>query len=241
MELKKQRWTQDDYSGFLEYVKSLGEESYKEFNVKIIPDTTHIFGVRVPVLRGISKEISKGNIDEFVKCEKGDYHEEAIIEGLVLASKKCGFEEMFSDIRYFCGKIYNWAICDTVSFKNIKNHRKAFMDNVDVLLGSSNPWEVRKGLGCMMEFFLDDEYINMVLSKTDSVKSDFYYVQMMQAWLLATAFAKCRDAVWEYLQNSSLSIEVLDMTVRKIRDSYRITKEDKDMVRDFVKKLRENI
>ena len=42
----------------------------------------------------------------------------------------------------------------------------------------------------MMTYYLDDIYIDEVLKRTDSIKSEHYYVKMAQAWLVATALAK---------------------------------------------------
>ena len=38
------------------------DKAYKNFNQKLIPNINNILGVRVPVLRKISKEIYKNNI-----------------------------------------------------------------------------------------------------------------------------------------------------------------------------------
>ena len=62
----------------------------------------------------------------------------------------------------------------------------------------------------------------------NKLSSSEYYVQMAQAWLIATAFAKHRDLTKKFMENDfSLPDEVRKMTVRKLCDSYRVSEEDK--------------
>jgi 3-methyladenine DNA glycosylase AlkD len=230
MDLKRSHWTPADYGDFIAYLQSLGEENYKEFNSKLIPDTPKMYGIRIPILRKIAKEISKGNADEFVACKKDSYHEEVIIEGLVLSQIKCGYTEMLRNMKYFADKIYNWAICDTVSFKGLKNYLEEFFADADYFVYSKNPWVQRFGFGCLMQFCLADEYIDRVLDYVNAVNSDFYYVEMMQAWLIATAAAKQRDKTIAFLERDNLNDFTHNKAIQKIRESYRISDEDKEYV-----------
>lgn len=233
MDLIREHWTQEDYENFRNYLKSLADEKYKDFSSRLIPDTPLFYGIRTPLLRKTAKEISKGNFMEFLECKKNGYHEEIIIEGLVMAQIKCGYNEMLGYMKIFADKIYNWAICDTVSFKQLKKHLDLFIDDADYFIYNKNPWVVRFGFGCLMEFCLTEEYIDRVLDYVASVDSDFYYVQMMQAWLVATAAAKQRDKTIEFLPAKKLNPVTQGMAIKKMRESYRISKEDKDLVKGF--------
>ena len=233
MELIRNSWNEEDYREFVRYLKSLGEENYKNFNKKIIPDTPLFYGIRVPKLREISREILKGNSREFLKLKKGEHHEEIIIEGLVMAGASKDYKEMLGFMKSFSKKIYNWAICDTVSFKGVKKYRVEFLKDSSWFYKNENPWIVRFGLKNLMDFYLEEEYIKEVLEITKNVKSDFYYVEMMQAWLLATAFAKFRKETLLALEEGGFSKNVYNMTVRKMRDSFRISKEDKELILKF--------
>lgn len=230
MELNREHWTQEDYAQFRAYLQSINDDAYKEFNNRIIPDTPHAYGIRIPAVRKIAKEILKGNYREFIALPKTDYHEEVIIEGLVRAGDKCGYDQILKHMKEFSGKIYNWAICDTVSFKGLKPHTDLFISDAEKFVHSNNPWAARMGFNALMSFCLTDEYIDRVFEYVNSVNSDFYYVQMVQAWLIATAAAKQRDKTMAFLENNSLDSVTFCMAVRKIRDSYRISKEDKELV-----------
>ena len=57
----------------------------------------------------------------------------------------------------------------------------------------------------------------------------------MQGWLVATAAAKCRDKTMKFLESNDLNATTQNMAVRKIRESLRISKEDKELVLQFKK------
>lgn len=235
MELTRNTWSQADYEGFTEYLKSLADEKYKKFNDSLVPDGERSFGVRVPQLRSIAKEISKGNYAEFLACKKGQCREEIMLTGLVMALIRCDYQEMLSYMKTYADTIKSWETCDIVSFKGMKKYLPQLFSDIEYFIYNKNPWVVRYGFGILLEFYLTDEYIDRVLAYVDSVNSDFYYIQMMQGWLVATAAAKCRDKTIAYLANNSLNAVTQNMAIRKMRESLRISKEDKEFVLSFKK------
>ena len=70
-----------------------------------------------------------------------------------------------------------------------------------------------------------------VLERTDKVQSGAYYVQMAQAWLLATALAKCPGQALEYYKDNNLSRNVFGKAVQKAVESRRIDGETKKFLR----------
>lgn len=235
MELTREHWTDADYAEFIEYLKSLADEKYKEFSSSLVPGGEIPIGVRVPLLRDAAKKISKGNYIEFLDCKKGNYREEIMVEGLVMTLIKCDYSTMLGYIKTFTEKIRSWETCDIVSFKGLKKFLPEFFNDIGYFIYNENPWIVRFGFGCLLEFYLTNEYIDAVLAYVNSVNSDFYYVQMMQGWLVATAAAKCRDKTIAFLQNNNLNAVTQNMAVRKIRESNRISAEDKELARQFKK------
>ena len=61
-----------------------------------------------------------------------------------------------------------------------------------------------------------------------SVRSEEYYVRMMQAWYFATALAKQYDAVLPYLLERRLEVWTHNKTIQKARESFRISQEQKE-------------
>lgn len=61
--------------------------------------------------------------------------------------------------------------------------------------------------------------------------TDRYYVQMVVAWYFATALAKQWDAAFPYVKGRRLSPWILAKTIQKACESYRITDEQKKILR----------
>ena len=237
MKLTRESWSQSEYSEFVEYLKTLADEKYKKFSDGLSPGTEFSFGIRIPVLRQISKDIAKGNYAEFISCKIGACREEIMLKGLVMALVKCDFPQILTYIKEYADMIVNWETNDIVSFKGIKKHLPEMWAEMDYFIYNENPWVVRYGFKMLMDFYLTDEYIDGVLKYVNSVNSDFYYVQMMQAWLLATAAAKQRDKTFAFLAANDLNAKTQNTAIQKIRDSFRITAADKELAKNLKKTL----
>lgn len=68
-------------------------------------------------------------------------------------------------------------------------------------------------------------------AKTTAVPTDRYYVQMVIAWYFATALAKQWNATFPYIKNRRLSPWIHAKTIQKACESYRITDEQKKILR----------
>lgn len=224
----------DNYSEFLSYLKSFGDEKYRSFHSSLVKDTdSDIIGVRIPVLRSVAKDILKGDFIGFLENSGREYYEEIMLRGLVTAQIKGSFEETFTRVDGFIDYIDNWAVCDTFcsTLKCIKKFPEEFFGHINTYLKSENLWAKRVGLVLMMNYYLTDEYIDRVLERVDKVQSSEYYVQMGKAWLLATAFAKYRDKTLDFLKSGEFDNKTFNMTVQKCVDSYRVSKEDKEYLK----------
>ena len=55
-----------EYNKFINYLKSISDNKYKEFNKKIIKTKYKMLGIKIPILRNIAKKIDKSNYEEFL-------------------------------------------------------------------------------------------------------------------------------------------------------------------------------
>lgn len=232
MTLTKDSWTEPDYIEFKNYLRLQADEKYRDFYKALVPNSAdgEILGVRVPILRQIGKEIAKGNAAEFMQISKPDCYEERMVRGVVLSLMKSNsFEDFVGKCDKFSSEINNWAVCDCFcsGLKEVKKYKAQFFEHLPVYLKSENNWKIRFALVIMLDYYLDDEYIDRVLSLCDSIKSDYYYVEMAQAWLVATAMAKCKDKTMKYLLDSTLSNEVFNKAIQKCVESRRIDDDTK--------------
>ena len=114
-----------------EELDQLGEESYKQFNQKLIPGTDHVIGVRMPALRKLAKGIAKTDSKQYLEeaqteIDERSAHEEIMLYGLVLGYAKMSTEQRMQALDMFVPKIHNWAVCDSccMGYKFMKKSRK---------------------------------------------------------------------------------------------------------------------
>ncbi|MGN0521839.1 MAG: DNA alkylation repair protein [Eubacterium sp.] len=187
--------------------------------------------MRLPVLRKIAKDAVKYNADI------GDYYyEERMLRGLAIGYKKCGIDEYLMLIKEFVPLIDNWAVCDSCcsGFKFTNKNKAVVWDFIQPYLNGSE-YEIRFAVVMMMDYFLDDEYIDRVLEILPYISSDKYYVNMAVAWALSVAFVKYQDKTMPIIERGALNDTVAKMTVRKICDSYRVDKGTKEYLKNMKK------
>lgn len=224
-------WDRKLYNDYLEYLLSLEDKEYKDFNKRITFTKDEMIGIRVPILRGIAKEISKTDVESFLNLVTDKYFEEKLIEGFAIGQIKD--KKTFDKYLYpFIKKIDNWAVCDTCisSFKIMKKDN-SYYDVALSLLKEKDEFSVRAGLIIILDHYIDGEHIADILKRVDKLKSDYYYVNMATSWLLSICFIKYRDKTLKYLKNNKLDKFTFNKTISKIRDSYRVSREDKEMLK----------
>lgn len=224
------------YEKLISYLFSIKDEKYQKFHQGLVPDSNCIIGVKIPILTKIAKYISKNNPSLFIneyynRVSSGVtmYFEEDIIMAKLISLLPYEKETFFFNFNRFLDRVTNWSVCDTfcTSLTPVKKCKDEFFLHINTLLTSNNPWHIRVGLVCMLSWYIDETHISEVLDRTYSICNNHYYIEMAQAWLLATAYAKCRDKTHEYLLNHHpISDSVLKKTLQKLRDSLRVSKDD---------------
>lgn len=51
MEIENIVWTNEIYKKFIDYLFSIKDEKYKEFNSKLLKNDTKVIGIRIPILK----------------------------------------------------------------------------------------------------------------------------------------------------------------------------------------------
>lgn len=201
---------------------------YKEFNDRIVNTKIPTIGVRTPVIKSIAKEINKGDYERFLSDVGHDYHEQILTEGLVIANLKSPYETL-SKMNAFIDKIDNWAVCDMVcsACKKFRMIKPEVLSFVKTGLKSNNPWRVRFSFVTLLDYFVEEAYLDFIFSAVDNDKNDFYYVMMAKAWLISECYVKFPLKTFNYLCNTKLDKVTYNKAISKICDSYRVSKEDK--------------
>ena len=216
----------------LQKLLSLADNPYKEFSAPLLPTIPreNIIGIRTPILRAYAKELKKkGGYESFLRELPHKYLEENHLHSFLIETLP--YQEFAREIELFLPYIDNWATCDSLRPKNLKNNYDSYLLLIKRWLSSDKPYTIRFGIGMLMSYYLDERFNESFLYDVSTIKSDHYYVNMMIAWYFATALAKQYDSALPYLQNKVLSKWVHNKTIQKAVESYRITNEQKSFLK----------
>ncbi len=218
--------------GIIRELKSQQDLKYHDFHGSLCPGTSNIIGVRVPVLRKIARQIAHDDWREFLEACQNEFYEETMVEGLVIATAKMGFKERLERLSKFVPKIDNWAVCDVVcaSIRTSEVNQPEMWNFLQSYRNRTREFELRFMIVMMMDHFLEEEYLTQIFQTIDQINARDYYVEMAIAWLVATVFAKFRSEALAFLQENHLSDFAQNKSIQKIRESYRVSDQDKQLV-----------
>lgn len=213
------------------------DENNAAFFLKISPQAKNVTGVRVPYLRKLAKEIVKGDVKDFLDNYNIETHEEFLLKGIVIFSSKLSLEEKLIYLEKYVPEIYDWSGCDIVisTFKCSDEELKKVYDFIMKYRYSKNEYETRFMI-VMLFNFLKEDYLDKIKEILETEKFDKYYTQMAAAWLISVMFVKHREYTLAYLNNNSLDNFTYNKALQKIRESLRVSKEDKELVKKMKRK-----
>ena len=232
MILKKDNWNNNDKLDFNNYLFSLKNEEKVLWTKNIVNTNMNVLAIKNDNIKEIVKEISKGNYLSFLDLNINTYYECTIINaGLICKIKDFDLQKKYLD--NYIKTIDNWASVDTLKFK-IKNKEKEYLDLSKEYIKSDKEFIRRVGVIILFEFIKRKEYLNEVFNIIKSLyNEDAYYVNMAISWLLCESFIKNRDETLEFIKNNKLNKFVINKTISKCNDSFRISKEDKELLKQF--------
>lgn len=88
--------------------------------------------------------------------------------------------------------------------------------------------EIRFAVVAFLDHFITEEYIEKILTILGNIKHDGYYVKMAVAWAVSVCYVKFPELTWELLAGDRLDDFTHQKSIQKIRESYRVTKEEKE-------------
>lgn len=213
----------------------LKDDKYAAFHRKLIPTVNHdkVLGVRTPALKKFAKEVAK---DEeggtaFLQELPHRYYDENQLHAFIISGIK-DYESCVFEVEKFLPYVDNWATCDQMLPAVFKKNKDKLVKKIYEWLDSDKTYTVRFGIGMLMKHYLEEDFKPEYLERVSLIRSDEYYIQMMIAWYFATALSFRYDDALPYIRDDKLDPDVKKKTVRKAIESYRISKEQKDYLRN---------
>ena len=214
------------------------DKEYMKFLSKLTPNVSEdtIIGVRIPEIRKLAKKLVKNNeYEDFLKELPHKYYDENLLHGAIISENK-DFENCIELLDSFLPFVDNWAVCDTISPKIFKKHKKELIEKIKEWSQSDKTYTCRFGVEMLMTHFLDEDFKKEYLEIVANIHSEEYYVKMVVAWFFATALAKQWDYAVIYLENNKLDVWVHNKTIQKARESLRILEDKKGYLKGLKRK-----
>jgi len=205
------------------------DKKYQNFTSTLTPNKKNILGVRMPEIRNIAKAINQDNPMRFLDENDFSYLELELIQAILIGQIK-DIDLALTYATKFLPVIDTWNTCDLFcgSFKLTKKYPKIVWDWLEHHQSSTNPMTLRVIMVMMLLYFLNDDYVEKVLDKLEIINADHYYFKMGKAWLLAEMTVKYPTKSLTYLERKDMDPQIKKMAIRKIKDSFRISKTIKD-------------
>ena len=219
----------------------LQDLKYREFHSNLCPGANNIIGIRIPILRKYAKElINMYQLEELLENIGDEYYEEIMLKGILIGiSKEKDINKVMNYIEEFITKIDNWAICDTfcAGLKITKKYKKEMWQFIQKYIKSNKEFEVRFALVMILDYYIEDEYLEKDLKIFNENKNNKYYVQMAVAWAISLCIIKYYDRTVEFLKSDKCKLDkfTFNKSIQKAIESYRISGDEKEVLRSLKK------
>lgn len=228
-------WTKKSYRKFVKDIENYKDLKYLEFNKRTVCTGSKMIGIRIPILRKIASKIKRTDYMKFLEVVDDSSFEALFLHGVVLSFIE-DFRVFKKYFDLFIEKIDNWAICDMclTKLEVVRKNKEEMLKSIKQYLKSEKEFIIRAGIILIMYYYIDDKYIDQTFEVIRKIDSKYYYVNMATAWLLSELFIGYRELVLNNL--NKFSNTVINMCISKIRDSRRVSEEDKIVILKYKKK-----
>ena len=218
----------------------MSDSKYKSFHSNLCPGINNILGIRVPVLREYAKKlIKKYSFEELINNIDDEYYEEIMLQGMLIGlNSKENFNVIKKYIEDYIPKIDNWAICDTfcAGLKIVNQNKENMWGFIKQYLDSDQEFYLRFAIVIILDYYIEEKYLEEIFRIFNNIQSEYYYVKMAIAWAISISLIKYYDKTINYLKNNSkIDKWTYNKSLQKAIESYRITKDQKELLKNMKK------
>lgn len=212
------------------------DSTYQKFHSSLLPGIDNIMGVRLPVLRKIGKDLAKNDWKEWFEEADDLYYEETMLRGFTIAYAKLECKDRLEFVRSFVPCINSWGICDCFcsTLKDAKKFPEVYWEFLEPYFQSKEEYEARFAAVMLLSHFVKEEYLKESIRRLESIHQEGYYAKMAVAWAVSVYFAAFPGEMYDYLLDGHhLDEFTYKKSLQKILESYRVTGEMKNKIREL--------
>ena len=227
-----------------EYLLNNIDKKYLDFSENLnICKGIRALGVRIPVLRSLAKSLFKEySIDYLINNIDEEYYEEILLKGFIIGNyHNLTLGELIYYIDNHLPKIRDWSMCDTFvsSLKIAKKYQNELWEYLLDKLNSKDEFIIRFSIVMILNYYINDTYKDKIYEIIKSIKNEYYYVKMANAWLLSYMFINYFSDTVNFINHNKLDLWVLRKGIDKAMESFRLSSDDKKIlkvIRDKINK-----
>lgn len=237
MNLTKSRWTVSDIPEYLSYLETLSKGKEKaEWEQRIVNTSLPCLAIPSTEIDRIAREIYKGDYISYLNLNIWNNHSATLIYGKILNKIK-DYDTLTRYLVPYSERADNWSTIDCLKFKFSDTTIPKFIELSKSLIHSKHTFSRRLSLIILLKLLSVYDCTDLVFEILDSLYGESeYYVNMAGAWLLAECMTRYRDKTIEYYTIVKSNTFIVNKSISKCRDSYRVTKEDKEYLLQFKQK-----
>lgn len=216
--------------------KNSSGQKYIDFNKKIVNSKLQLIGVKLPVLRKFIKKYKDIDLNTFVPNQ---YFETNFIYIGIILEKIGSLNEAFKFLFNNKELIDSWAMTDsTYQYIKISSNLDEDINIIDKFLTTDNEFMIRYGYLLFFNYYKQEKNYENIISRIRS--SEYFYVYMVEAWLLSYLMIEFYDDTYNFIKDSKIDLKLKLKAISKCIDSYRLSKSQKDKLKDLRVFLKSN-
>lgn len=221
-----------------------GNDEYATFNKRIVNTRQQVYGVRVPDLRKLAKQLVRqgisprdapiGATEVRAYLRSLDHNalvfEQVLLGGLLINHLKIDDETRAELTEIYLPLVDSWAQIDCFVERKAAYRNDFWWQFATDKLADKREFFVRYGVIMLMCNFLTPEKLAAVFAELRQISHDGYYVKMAMAWLYAEAALVDFAATMRELQTAPINPWIKKKALQKCRESRRFSAKEQAII-----------
>ena len=214
------------YSELLNDIEKLKNPKLSEFSKNILNTPIEVKGIYSKDVKTLIKKYKDININDF---ELDKFYELNFLYFAIGLQQKKTLKEQVDFVFENKEHLLSWGISDsTYQYFKVSVFEKT-LPTIKLFISQKEEFLIRYGYLLLFKFLKDTTIYDTIFGLFKN--SDFFYVKMVEAWILSYLYIYDSKKTYDYLFSSDISFDIKNMAIRKILDSYRVNKEEKEKVK----------
>lgn len=223
------------FNDILDELKLVKEDDkFINFTKTILKSNLPLIGVKTPNLKRIALKYSQVEISDFIANFS---YETNFIYIVNLIKRASSLNEIFLSLVKNISLIDCWALTDsTYSYINMPKKFDDGLGYIKQYLFNEHEFIIRYGYLLLFNYVKDKNNTSKILETSKT--SNYFYVYMVEAWLISFCAIYNFETTYEFLKNSSLDLKTKLKAISKCVDSFRINELQKDKLKELRTQLK---